>query len=353
MLKEEKHLWSNATFSASEKTLVEASTITEKTSDAPSIAVSNVSIGRASKDREAIYVQNLNFYCTPGSLTMILGKVASGKTATLLGLLQEYDLRRGSIDVSPKQVTIAYAPQDAYLQANLSIRENILFGSLFNADRYHQTIQACALDRDLAMMTESDSTLASGLSGGQRARVALARCVYADTALLLLDDVLNALDNKTEDLVWHRLFGPAGLLRGKTIIMITNSVKRFQEADSIVFLQNGSQANFGTYDQLKSIDLDFEAFLSNPDLDSAIRQSNSSKAADTSGQFSDDKSAITTSNVERNVQIDAEASIDTGHLVIPAIWAWIRLCNKTALIITVITNLLCELLLMPASTELY
>jgi len=162
---------------------------------------------------------NLTF---PVGLTVICGKVAAGKTALLQALLGELDLLEGYVNVISD--TIGYCNQAPWLQS-MSIRENILFSSPFEETRYKRVLEACALTQDLASFKHGDlSNIGEngiGLSGGQKARVALARAVYSRAKILLLDDPLSALDHQTaETIVQKCLNGP--LVEGCTVILATH-----------------------------------------------------------------------------------------------------------------------------------
>lgn len=162
---------------------------------------------------------NLSF---PTGLTVVFGPVASGKTALLQALLGELDLQAGSL-VKP-DTAIGYCAQTPWLQ-NMSIRDNIVFISPYDDSRYKQCLEACALLPDLANFKHGDLSHIGengiGLSGGQKARVALARAVYSQASILLLDDPLSALDQQTAEWVVTKcLTGP--LMDGRKVILATH-----------------------------------------------------------------------------------------------------------------------------------
>ena len=162
---------------------------------------------------------NLSF---PIGLTIISGKVAAGKTALLQALLGELDKLRGDVNI-PSEM-IGYCAQTPWLQS-MNIRDNIVFSSPFEAARYQLVLEACALTPDLACFKHGDlSNIGEngvGLSGGQKARVALARAVYSRANVLLLDDPLSALDHHTAEVIVRKCFaGP--LIEGRTVILVTH-----------------------------------------------------------------------------------------------------------------------------------
>ncbi|SJL11398.1 uncharacterized protein ARMOST_14801 [Armillaria ostoyae] len=117
---------------------------------------------------------------------------------------------------------------------------------------YQAVINACALDVNLTSIPGGDSSLAKGLSGGQKARIALARAVYARTDFVILDDVLAALDATTSAHIFSSLFGPHGLLRGSTVVMTTNHIPYLQHADWIITLGDGKIVEQGTFSDLSA-----------------------------------------------------------------------------------------------------
>ncbi|KAF1946886.1 ABC bile acid transporter-like protein [Clathrospora elynae] len=166
-------------------------------------------------------LQDITLHFPPG-LTVIYGEVGAGKTALLQALLGELDTTAGGF-TRPDQV-VAYCAQTPWLQS-MSIRDNILFSYPYEEDRYKQALEACALLPDMAELKHGDlSNIGEngiGLSGGQKARVALARAVYSSAKVLLLDDPLSALDHQTARFIVDKLLaGP--LLAGRTAILVTH-----------------------------------------------------------------------------------------------------------------------------------
>ena len=176
----------------------------------------------------------------PIGLTIVCGKVGAGKTALLQALLGELDKRGGELIRSTEMV--GYSAQTPWLQC-MSIRENILFSSPYEESRYKQVIAACALTEDLANFNHGDlSNIGEngiGLSGGQRARVALARTVYSQANILLLDDPLSALDQQTAEIVVRRCLG-GSLLAGRIIVLVTHRTDLCHSlAEQIVEISEG------------------------------------------------------------------------------------------------------------------
>lgn len=155
---------------------------------------------------------------------------------------------------------IAYGDQSAWIM-NGSILDNITagVGSDFDAEWYKKVCHACALDIDFRQMPDGDSTVVGSkgvkMSGGQRQRISLARALYSRAKLVIFDDVLAGLDSVTEDLVFKRIFGREGLLRGlgATVVLATHSVKHLPQADLILVLeQDGTLVQQGSFSELNA-----------------------------------------------------------------------------------------------------
>ncbi|KAJ6491631.1 hypothetical protein C8R47DRAFT_1214434 [Mycena vitilis] len=172
-----------------------------------------------------------------GELTLVTGPTASGKTALLMAVLGELTSLPGGriimakntskIDAFGNMHAISYAAQSPWLR-HQSIKDNILFGYPFDEARYNDVIDCCALKPDLDMLEDGDSTEIGekgvSLSGGQKARVALARAVYAKTKYVLLDDPLSAVDSHTARTLYEKcLCGP--LLANRTVVLVTHHVE--------------------------------------------------------------------------------------------------------------------------------
>ncbi|KAJ7805393.1 P-loop containing nucleoside triphosphate hydrolase protein [Mycena olivaceomarginata] len=134
----------------------------------------------------------------------------------------------------------AYCAQDPWLRAGDTVRSAITFVSPYEPAWYAAVLRAVGLDRDLGVLKHGDATPPARLSGGQRARVALARAVYSRAERVVLDDVFSALDAETEAGVWVALFDrEEGLLRGKTVLLATHGIHRLDRADYIVSMAHG------------------------------------------------------------------------------------------------------------------
>jgi ATP-binding cassette subfamily C (CFTR/MRP) protein 1 len=202
--------------------------ITQGELDKSMIVMNNVTIRLA--DSPVPILENINVKFQKGKLAIITGPIASGKSTLLKSLLGELQPSSGEITI--RSNSIAYCSQIPWLPNN-AIHNIICESSTSDIDGewYRTVIGACALYSDLLAMADGDQTVVgtrgSSLSGGQKLRVALARAVYARADVLLLDDVLSCLDERTKGFVVERLFGTEGLCRklGITVVLVTHAGK--------------------------------------------------------------------------------------------------------------------------------
>ncbi|KAG8738112.1 hypothetical protein FRC10_007279 [Ceratobasidium sp. 414] len=199
-----------------------------------------------------------------GVMSLVCGPTGSGKSSLLAALLGEMDRLEGEVYL-PKEptrlnektglpMTISYCAQQPWLE-HKSIKDNILFGSPYDKERYEATLSCCALLPDLAILEDGDETEIGekgvSLSGGQKARVALARAVYARTQVVLMDDVLSAVDSHTAEQIVKRCFlGP--IMKHRTVVLVTHHVDLVLPAVSwVVKLYEGQIEAQGTVAQLR------------------------------------------------------------------------------------------------------
>lgn len=202
-------------------------------------------------------LRDINFTAKKGQLTCIVGRVGAGKTTMLKTLIGEVPLvkdGKGSVLVNG---TVAYCSQNPCI-LNTSIRENILFGKKFDEAFYKKTVEACQLVSDFEVLPNDDATLVGekgiSLSGGQKARISLARALYSKADVYLLDDVLSAVDAHVGKKITKQVLSSSGLLATKTLILATNSMKILKFAQEIVFLEKGRITEKGTYENLLAHD---------------------------------------------------------------------------------------------------
>ena len=200
---------------------------------------------------------NLNFKAP--SVNTFIGKFASGKSSILQIILGELPITKGKIEVNGK---ISYASQEPWLFSS-SVRQNILFGLPMDKIRYREIVKVCSLTRDFEIWPEGDKTIVGergmSLSGGQKARINLARAIYRQADIYLLDDPLSAVDSH----VGRHLFDNCikNFLNDKIVILVTHQLQYLPTADQIVLLDNGQVQAVGTFESLRDSGFDFAKLL--------------------------------------------------------------------------------------------
>ncbi|KFP85745.1 Canalicular multispecific organic anion transporter 1, partial [Acanthisitta chloris] len=206
-------------------------------------------------------IRDVTLDITPGSLVAVVGAVGSGKSSLVSAMLGEMENIKGHINI---QGSLAYVPQQAWIQ-NATLKDNILFGSELDEARYQEVIKACALLPDLDLLPAGDQTEIGekgiNLSGGQKQRVSLARAVYSNADIYILDDPLSAVDAHVGKYLFEHVLGPKGLLQNKTRILVTHSISFLPQVDNIVVLAAGAVSEYGSYSTLLANKGAFAQFL--------------------------------------------------------------------------------------------
>ncbi|XP_049425688.1 multidrug resistance-associated protein 4 [Epinephelus fuscoguttatus] len=211
------------------------------------------------KNLDAPTLQNLSFTLNSNKLLAVIGPVGAGKSSLLSTILGELPNEKGVLKVNGQ---LTYAAQQPWVFPG-TIRSNILFGKEFSPQKYERVLRACALKRDMELLPDGDLTLigdrGATLSGGQKARVNLARAVYQDADIYLLDDPLSAVDAE----VGRHLFEQCicGMLKNKPRILVTHQLQYLKTADEIIVLKEGHMVAKGTYTELQRSGLDFTSLL--------------------------------------------------------------------------------------------
>jgi len=202
---------------------------------------------------------NVNFSLPEGKLLCIVGRVGTGKTTLLNGLINECPTVAGKVTVSGK---LAYCSQLPWIQ-NMTVRDNILCGESYDEDRYAAAVEACDMSDDMRSFADGDETEIGqrgiNMSGGQKQRVSLCRAVYADADVYILDDVLSAVDSHVGHHIMHECI--VGALSNKTRVLVLHQMQWIHHADYVAVIEDNTVSHFGTYKELKASGVDFEKFV--------------------------------------------------------------------------------------------
>ncbi|KAK1285949.1 ABC transporter C family member 10 [Acorus calamus] len=194
-----------------------------------------------------------------GEKVAVCGEVGSGKSTLLAAILGEVPCVKGMIQVCGR---IAYVSQTAWIQTG-TIQENILFGSTMDEQRYREAIERCSLAKDLEMLPFGDQTEIGergvNLSGGQKQRIQLARALYQDADIYLLDDPFSAVDAETSTTLFNEYV--MGALSGKTVLLVTHQVDFLPGFDSVLLMSDGEILCAAPYLELLTSSKEFHSLV--------------------------------------------------------------------------------------------
>ncbi|XP_062120268.1 ABC transporter C family member 10-like [Humulus lupulus] len=201
-------------------------------------------------------LRNIDLEVSHGEKVAICGEVGSGKSTLLAAILGEVTNTRGNIQVYGK---IAYVSQTAWIQTG-TIQDNILFGSLMDNQRYRETLERCSLIKDLELLPYGDLTEIGergvNLSGGQKQRIQLARALYQNADIYLLDDPFSAVDAHTASSLFNEYVMEA--LSDKIVLLVTHQVDFLPGFDSVLLMSDGEILQSAPYNELLSTSQEFQ-----------------------------------------------------------------------------------------------
>ncbi|XP_028812284.1 multidrug resistance-associated protein 9 [Denticeps clupeoides] len=210
----------------------------------PTIKVENGVLGVQAR----LTLRNISFILMKGNLLGVCGNVGSGKSSLLSGILEQMYLEGGSVTVDG---TFAYVSQQAWIFHG-SVRDNILMGESFDETRYNEIIHSCCLKQDLAILPHGDETEIGerglNLSGGQKQRISLARAVYSNRSIYLLDDPLSAVDTHVGKHIFEECIKKQ--LKGKSVVLVTHQLQYLEFCDDVLLLENGEIRESGDHESL-------------------------------------------------------------------------------------------------------
>ena len=204
-----------------------------------------------------ILISDVSFWLRRGESMSVIGRVGSGKTSLLLSLINEIDILRGECWLSGNS---AFLPHQPWV-ISTSVRENITYGREWNEDWYDEVIGMCCLEIDIQQFPQGDLTIVGDrgitLSGGQKARVALARAVYADVDVYLLDDPLSSVD----PVVAAKLLSifTTGRFSDRTAVIVTHQLQFIDQTDTVLLLDDRKCVAYGSYSLIRNLS-DFEQY---------------------------------------------------------------------------------------------
>lgn len=247
-------------------------------------------------------LNNLNFSSKSSELLIIIGRVGSGKSTILNAILGELPISQGQVSISGN---ISFASQESWMFAG-TIKDNILFGLEFDSIRYQDVIDICCLKKDIELLVDGDLTIVGergvSLSGGQKARVNLARSLYRDADIYLLDDPLSAVDAPVAKHIFEKCL--LNFLKNKLVILVTHQLQFLHFATKVLVVDGlKKESAFGTIEDVvksevfKKLDYERKAFEEAVEIRNNKSNGKESKKSNTnSGQ------AIPESNRPENIQ---------------------------------------------------
>ena len=223
----------------------------------------------------------------PGSLTMIVGPVGSGKSSILKTLVNEMHILKGSALLNGR---VSYVPQEPFLLNDL-LRNNILFGNDFDQQKYSKVLSICELGPDIQSLKGGEfaeiGEKGINLSGGQKQRISLARALYQEADVYLIDDSLSALDPHVGRKIFENVIIKQLVQNGKTVVLTTHVLTFLSQADQVVFLEKGRIEGKGRFEEIKERNQKFKEFIQEDEI----------KRRKQSGQYNDANQSVSNKGV--------------------------------------------------------
>ncbi|XP_074899136.1 ATP-binding cassette sub-family C member 10 isoform X2 [Buteo buteo] len=285
-----------------------------------------------------LHIENLSV--RKGMLLGVVGKVGSGKSSLLAAITGELIKQGGQVYVCDLEQGFGLATQEPWIQFT-TVRENILFGRAYDARLYEEVVEACALSKDLNILPAGDQTEVGEngvtLSGGQKARIALARAVYQEKELYLLDDPLAAVDADVANHLMQKCI--LGVLKHKTRILCTHRTEFLEKADALLLIDNGRIAKTGTPADILPL---VEAFPKFKDMDK--RQKDRAPDEQVQEEAIETEAEESTQNYHLNHKEEEKKEGAVAFQVYKAYWLAVGSCLAL--------SILFSLLLMQASRNI-
>ena len=203
------------------------------------------------KKRDNFILKDVNVHINPGEFVAVIGKVGSGKSSLLLSLMNEM-VSHADTKIA-KHGNIAFISQEAFLQ-NDTIKNNITFSKKFSQSKFDRILDSCQIIPDLEILPGREETEIGergvNMSGGQKQRINIARAVYSDSDIYLIDDALSALDAYVGKKIMDKVF--CGELKDKTRVMVTHHLSLLEGVvDKVILIRDGKIIQSGPFDVVK------------------------------------------------------------------------------------------------------
>ncbi|RCV22675.1 hypothetical protein SETIT_4G239600v2 [Setaria italica] len=261
-------------------------------------------------NRADLSLRNINLSVSRGEKVAVCGPVGSGKSSLLYALLGEIPRISGLVEVFG---SVAYVSQNSWIQSG-TVRDNILFGKPFNKELYEKAIKSCALDKDIENFDHGDLTEIGqrglNMSGGQKQRIQLARAVYNDADVYLLDDPFSAVDAHTAAVLFYDCVMTA--LAEKTVVLVTHQVEFLTETSRILVMEGGQVSQQGKYSELLESGTAFEKLVSAHQSSITQLDTSASQQNQVQGQLVPDEnivpSALQTTRQASDIEVAAKGT---------------------------------------------
>ena len=200
-------------------------------------------------DRNLILLRDISLTIKKGEFIAILGHTGAGKTCLLNAILNNYYINNSNSKTIING-ELSYASQQPWVMTE-TVRNNIIFNNEFDEEKYSQVVSVCELEKDFMEFPNGDKTeinsTSANVSGGQKARISLARCLYKDADIYLLDDPLASTDSKVGNKIFTKAFNK--YLKKKARILVTNELNNLSTVDKIIYMEQGRIIFTGTFNE--------------------------------------------------------------------------------------------------------
>ncbi|XP_058800223.1 ATP-binding cassette sub-family C member 4-like [Phymastichus coffea] len=255
-------------------------------------------------------LEDVNLEMERGKLYIVIGMVGAGKSSLISTILGELKVLQGNTEVKG---SISYADQDAWV-FGATVRQNIIFGQKFDRHRYQKVVKVCALQKDFKQFPHGDQTIVgergSSLSGGQKARINLARSVYREADVYLLDDPLSAVDAHVGKHLFEECLQK--YLSGKTRVLATHQLQYIKGANAIILLDQGKLHHFADYQELLRVHPEYNSLIAEEKAAESTEESSIEKSSHIRRQFS--SSSTRSRATDSGAETDGEDEDDENNV---------------------------------------